>query len=72
MKFKLSILFLAVFMVGCGDEYMKADAKYQCFVGGEQVYKSNVKPATRGGNWFLLDGEVRQVDDCFCMGCIGF
>lgn len=68
------ILILSVlFLVGCVENEYKARGElYQCFIDGKAIYKSNVRPKQRGGKWVEINGKVVEVDDCYCMGCIGF
>ena len=74
-KYKLlTALLTALLITGClpENEYKARGELYQCFIDGKAIYKSNVRPKQRGGNWFELNGSAIEVDDCYCMGCIGF
>ena len=54
------------------NEYAKRGELYQCFVDGDAVYKGNILPQHRGGNWVEFpNGAIMEVVDCFCMGCMG-
>jgi len=67
------LIIITLLLSGCVENEYKARGElYQCFVDGKAIYKSNVRPKQRGGNWVELNGKIIEVDDCYCMGCIGF
>ena len=70
----MRMLFLSLLLTlsGCGNEYEKRGELFQCFVDGEQIYKSNEAPVFRGDDWWVTDDGKFQADDCLCMGCVGF
>lgn len=70
----LGLILITMLCTGCGlgNEYKARGELYQCFIDGNVEYKGNVRPDHRGDNWFEVNGKVKQFDDCFCMGCIGF
>jgi len=67
------LIILTLLISGCVENEYKARGElYQCFVDGKAIYKSNIRPKQRGGNWWELNGKIAKADDCFCMGCVGF
>ena len=70
--FVIAVILGIAAVTGTGNEYKERGELYQCFIDGKALYKSNVRPEYRGDNWYEVNGEVKQFDECFCMGCIGF
>ena len=70
---KIIILLLPLVLSAClENEYKEKGELYQCFINGKAIYKSNIRPEERGGKWVKINGNTVKVDDCYCMGCIGF